>query len=125
MAFKLEHLHVKSKDPDKTVRFYVDVLGAKLIKRTSVSAGYRVDLDGLVINVTGFAPYQTRPQQWGLEHVALETDDLEGDLAKLKANGARELERMPSPRPGDRDLQLCFVECPDGLQLELIESKPR
>jgi catechol 2,3-dioxygenase-like lactoylglutathione lyase family enzyme len=122
VAFKLEHVHLKSKDPDNTAKFYMEILGAKLIEQTSTHGGYRLSLDGLTVNITGFIADQTRQQQWGLEHFALETDDLEGDLAKLEAHGARELERMPNRIRGG-DLQVCFVECPDGVQLELIETK--
>ena len=30
MAFKLNHAHLKSPDPEKTAQFYVDNLGAKI-----------------------------------------------------------------------------------------------
>ena len=31
MAFKLNHVHLKTPDPQKTAQFYVDTLGAKII----------------------------------------------------------------------------------------------
>jgi predicted enzyme related to lactoylglutathione lyase len=54
-----------------------------------------------------------------MEHFALDTDDLDGALAQLKANGARVLEEMVSAN-GRR---ICFLAGPDGVQLEIIETK--
>jgi catechol 2,3-dioxygenase-like lactoylglutathione lyase family enzyme len=31
MTLKLNHLHIKTKDPEKTAKFYVDTLGAKIV----------------------------------------------------------------------------------------------
>ena len=31
MTLKLNHLHLKTRDPEKTVKFYVDNLGAKIV----------------------------------------------------------------------------------------------
>ena len=43
MTLKLNHLHLKTKDPDKTAKFYVDVLGAKIVSQ-SPNGAYRLDL---------------------------------------------------------------------------------
>ena len=118
MAFKLNHLHLKTTDPEKTAAFYVEALGATMLGPVG-HGGYRLNLHGVDVNVTTFAPYQTRQQVYGVEHVALETDDLDGTVTKLTANGARILEEMVSVR-GRR---ICFLEGPDRVQLELIEVK--
>ena len=31
MTLKLNHLHLKTRDPEKTAKFYVDTLGAKIV----------------------------------------------------------------------------------------------
>jgi predicted enzyme related to lactoylglutathione lyase len=54
-----------------------------------------------------------------MEHFALNTDDLDGTVAKLKANGAKVLEEMTNAS-GRR---ICFLEGPDGVQLEIIEAQ--
>ncbi len=69
MTLKLNHLHIKTKDPDKTVKFYVDNLGAKIVNQ-SPRGGYRLDLHGLSLNVTKFLEDQTREQKYGMEHIA-------------------------------------------------------
>src|ERR1700732_3335317 len=55
---------------------------------------------------------------YGIEHIAVQTDDYPGTLAKLKANGVHILEEMP-PNNGRH---VCFLEAPDGAQMELIEK---
>ena len=122
MAFKLEHVHLKTKDPQGAARFYMEGLGAKLIEATHGNTRFRVDLHGVTINISDHIEYQTREQRYGLEHFALCTDDLEGALAGLKARGARVLEEMVSPIPAHQGKRIVFLEGPEGVQLELIEA---
>ena len=118
MTLKLNHLHLKTPDPEKTVKFYVDNLGAKVISQ-SASGGYRVDLHGLTLNVTNFLEKQTREQSYGMEHIAIDTDELDTLVEKLKGQGIRILEQTVVS--GGR--RVCFFEGPDGVQLEFIEMK--
>ena len=123
MAFKLEHVHVKTKDPQSTAKFYMEALGATLIDATHENTRFRVNLHGLTLNISDHIEYQTRQQRYGLEHFAVQTDDLDGTVAKLKAKGARVLEEMISPIPAHKGTRICFLEGPEGVQLELIEVK--
>jgi catechol 2,3-dioxygenase-like lactoylglutathione lyase family enzyme len=118
MAFKLNHVHLKTRDPQQTAKFYVETLGATLVSEIG-TRGYRLDLHGLTLNVTTLIADQTRQQRYGMEHFALNTDDLDGTVAKLKAHGARVLEEMTA---GD-GRRICFLEGPDGVQLEIIEMR--
>ena len=118
MTLKFNHLHIKTKDPEKTVQFYVDTFGAKIINK-SPRGGYRVDLLGLSLNVTPFLEDQKREQQYGMEHLAIDTDELDTLVAKLEAQGIHILEKTVVS--GGR--RVCFFEGPDGVQLEFIEMK--
>lgn len=116
MAIGVHHVHLKTRDPKRTMQFYVDNLGATLIAEVS-GRGYRVDLHGLTLNITSLIDSQTREQHYGIEHVAVVTDDYTGTLARLRTNGVRILEELP-PTNGRR---VCFLEAPDGAQIEVIE----
>jgi lactoylglutathione lyase len=118
VTFKLNHLHLKTTDPHKTAQFYVDVLGAKIVSQ-SPSGGFRVDLHGLSLNVTNHIENQTREQKYGMEHLAIDTDELDALVAQLKARGIEILEQTTVS--GGR--RVCFFEGPDGVQLEFIEMK--
>jgi len=118
MTLKLNHLHLKTKDPENTARFYVDTLGARVVHR-SASGTTRLDLHGLSLNVSGFLEQQTRQQKYGMEHIAIDTDELDALVEKLKAQGINILEETTVS--GGR--RVCFFEGPDGVQLEFIEMK--
>jgi len=62
---------------------------------------------------------QTRDQKYGMEHIAIDTDELDTLVAKLKAQGIPILEQTTIT--GGR--RVCFFEGPDGVQLEFIEMK--
>ena len=121
MTFKLEHVHVKTRDPAGTARFYMETLGATLIEANHNDTHFRINLHGLTLNITDHVDYQKRQQKYGIEHFAIETDDMEGTLAKLKAKGAIVLEELISPVPAHKGGRICFLEGPEGIQLELVE----
>ena len=116
MSFKMNHIHLKTPDPQKTAQFYVDNLGAKIVGEAG-SSGLRLDLHGLAMNITSFIESQTREQVYGIEHIAIDTNDMDNVLSSLKAGGARILEETTG-RTGNR---VCFIEGPEGVQLEVLE----
>jgi len=119
MAFGIHHVHVKTRDPKSTAQFYVDNLGATIIADLG-PRGFRVNLHGLTLNVTPIIDTQSREQQYGIEHLAVDTDDYAGALARFRANGVRVLEELP-PTNGRR---VGFLQAPDGVQIEVIEKLP-
>jgi catechol 2,3-dioxygenase-like lactoylglutathione lyase family enzyme len=93
-------------------------LGAKIVGKAG-NNGYRLDLHGLSLNVTTFLESQTREQKYGMEHIAIDTDELDNLVEKLKAQDINILEQTTIS--GGR--RVCFFEGPDGVQLEFIEMK--
>ena len=132
MAFGLHHLHLKTRDPKGTMQFYVDNLGATLIGEAGAH-GYRVNLHGLQLNITPIMETQSREQHYGIEHIAVDTDDYTATLARLRAHGVRVLEELtltasdlaayPWLPPEVNGRRVCFLEAPDGAQIEVIEKK--
>jgi len=119
MALAVHHVHLKTRDPRQTMKFYVDNLGATLIAEIS-PYGYRVNLHGLTLNITSLIDTQRREQHYGIEHIAVDTDDYPATLARLRANGVRILEELPL----SNGRRVCFLEAPDGAQVEVIEQSP-
>jgi catechol 2,3-dioxygenase-like lactoylglutathione lyase family enzyme len=118
MTFKMNHVHLKTKDPDATAKFYVETMGAKIVSKNA-NGGYRIDLHGLSLNVSQFLEQQKRDQKYGMEHIAIDTDELDHLIETLKARGSTFLEQTIVS--GGR--RVCFFEGPDGVQLEFIEMK--
>ncbi|MEE8074983.1 MAG: VOC family protein [Candidatus Binatia bacterium] len=122
MSYRVNHLHLKTPDPRKTAQWYVDYLGAKVVSERKSPSGQpilRLDLHGVPLNVTGYIEGQRLEQHYGLEHVAVDTDDLAGEVEKIKASGAKILEERTLP-DGRR---VCFFEGPDGVRLEFLEMR--
>jgi lactoylglutathione lyase len=117
MGFAVHHVHLKTRNPRQTMEYYVKNFGATVVADVG-ARGYRVNLHGLQLNISPLIDDQTREQHYGMEHIALDTDDYTGMLARLKANGVRVLEELP-PTNGRR---VCFLEAPDGAQIEVIEK---
>jgi catechol 2,3-dioxygenase-like lactoylglutathione lyase family enzyme len=117
MAFAVHHVHLKTRDPKQTLQFYVDNLGATLLADRG-PRGYQVNLHGLVLNITPLIDTQVREQHYGMEHIAVDTDDYPGTMARFRANGVRVLEELP-PTNGRR---VGFLQAPDGVQIEVIEK---
>jgi len=116
MAMEIGHVHIKTKDPSQTVKYYVDNFGAK-VKKEVPGRGYQVDLHGLQLNITTIVDTQNHEQHHGIEHIAVQTDDYAGAIANLRKNGAKILEEMNS-----NGRHVAFIEAPDGAQMELIEK---
>src|SRR5207302_6849055 len=117
MSFAIQHVHVKTKDPKQTMQFYIDNLGATYVAEIP-GRGHRLNLHGLTLNITTLISAQNHEQHYGIEHIALDTDDYSGAMAKLRDNGVSVLEVL-APNNGRR---VCFLEAPDGAQIELIEK---
>ena len=117
MAFSVQHVHLKTPDPHKTAQFYVDNFGATIVAETGPNA-YRLNLHGLMMNVSGFIETQTREQRYGMEHVAVDTDDYPGTMARLRGNGVKILEELVT----SNGRRVGFCEAPDGAQMEIIEQ---
>jgi predicted enzyme related to lactoylglutathione lyase len=116
MAMEIGHVHIKTKDPQRTAQFYIDNFGATM-KREVPGRGLQLDLHGLQLNVTTIIDTQKHQQHLGIEHIAVQTDDYAGTLAKLRQNGAKVLEELVN-----NGRHVCWVEGPDGAQMELIEK---
>lgn len=117
MTFELNHLHIKSPDPERTAKFYVDRLGAEILDDFA-DVGVQLNLHGLTINLTKFVVKQQRQQHHGIEHIALDVDDFDEAVSELIAGGAVLMEQQTIS--GGR--RICFLEGPDAVQFELIET---
>ena len=116
MATEIGHVHIKTKDPKTTAQFYIDNFGATM-KREAPGGNIQLDLHGLQLNVTTISETQKRQQHLGIEHIAVQTDDYAGAIAKLRKNGAHVMEEM-----FNNGRHVAFIEAPDGAQMELIEK---
>lgn len=124
---RLLHTMLRVGNLDKSLQFYCDVLGMKLLRKkdypggefTLAFVGYGDESENSVIELT---------YNWGIEkydlgnaygHIALGVDDIYGTCEKIKALGGN-VTREPGPMKHGSTV-IAFVEDPDGYKVELIQ----
>jgi catechol 2,3-dioxygenase-like lactoylglutathione lyase family enzyme len=117
MAISFQHVHIKTRDVAATVQYYIDNFGAT--KKAEIPGrGWQVDLHGTQLNITTLISEQNHEQHYGIEHMAVTTDDYSGTLARLRENGVAVLEELK----GSTGNRVAFVAATDGSQMEIIEK---
>ena len=128
--FRLLHTMIRVKDLDKSIKFYVDTLEMKLLRRTDFPGGkftlafvgYGEEKDTAVIELTHNWD-QEEPYDLGngFGHLALGVQDIYGICDKLAVQGVN-IPRPPGPMKHGTSV-IAFIEDPDGYKIELIERK--
>ena len=126
---RILHTMLRVGDLEKSLAFYTDVLGMKLLRRTDFSGGkftlafvgYGEEADGAVIELT---------HNWGVDkydlgtaygHIAIEVADAYAACAQIKQRGGR-VTREAGPMQHGGTV-IAFVADPDGYKIELIEKR--
>ncbi|MCP3995694.1 MAG: hypothetical protein GY722_11600 [bacterium] len=127
MAHKFHHVHIKSKKPRMSARWWEDMFGAEIMPEYELGPMLftPVLLDGVQITITGHAPESIgdfgEPRgipYWGLEHFGIEVDDMDAILERFEEQGFKLYFR----RPGPLGFEVAFVDAPDGVVLELLHK---
>jgi methylmalonyl-CoA/ethylmalonyl-CoA epimerase len=123
----IHHVSVVVRDMEEAFVFYRDILGLPLSKITVVEdqgvkaallpvGEAEIELLEPIKPESGVARFLERRGE-GLHHVCLETDDIEGELARLKDEGVELIDQ--EPRSGLAG-QVCFLH-PRALHGMLVE----
>lgn len=123
---RILHTMIRVGDLDRSIRFYTDVLGMKLLRRkeypegkfTLAFVGYGDEAHGSVIELTYNWGVDSYDLGSGFGHFALEVDDVHKAAEEIRARGGRIL-REPGPMNAGTTI-IAFVADPDGYPIELI-----
>ncbi len=118
-------------DLERSLGFYIEVLGMKLLRRkdypggsyTLAFVGYGEEQDTTVLELThnwGTGAYDLGT---GFGHLAIGVDDIYATCAAIAAKGGRVV-RQPGQKQHGTSV-IAFVEDPDGYKVELIQTPPR
>ena len=123
---RMDHVHLRSPDPEATARFYIDVLGAGDRGSAQVRGALRrvVALGGLSIFIEAVPDTTPAPPPapfMGLEHIGFGVDDLDAAEAHLAGHGVALLGGIEQVRPG---IRVAFIEGPQKVRIEMIERRP-
>ena len=128
---RMLHTMIRVGDLDRSIAFYTDVLGMKLIRRkdypdgkfTLAFVGYGDESEHAVIELTHNWETKSYDLGNGFGHIALGFEDVYKACDKVKAKGGK-VTREPGPVKGGTTV-IAFVTDPDGYKIELIEAKSR
>jgi lactoylglutathione lyase len=126
---RLLHTMLRVVDLEKSLAFYTDVLGMKLLRRTDYPdgkftlafVGFSDEASDAVIELT---------HNWGVDkydlgnaygHIAIEVEDAYAACEKIKQRGGKVVREAGAMKHGRT--VIAFVEDPDRYKIELIQKK--
>ena len=123
-AFKYDHVHLRSPDPEETAGYYEKMFGAEIIRSVQSDGRERIDLNlgGLTVFIAKVDPDKVGPPPeppfQGLEHLGLAVHPIDEAVAELKKKGAEVTREPTTIRPGVR---IAFIRGPQNVHIELLD----
>ena len=128
MAYKFNHVHIKSQNPEEVANWYVEAFQFEILSSVFRDSGDKFvrckTKDGVAINISGARTNEVLPElgsgvHLGIEHFGIEVDNMEKELTRLETLGASVLEG-PNVNPAT-GMSIAFIGTPDGSRIEIME----
>ena len=126
---RLLHTMLRVGDLQRSVKFYTEVLGMKLLRTTDrpeqkyslAFVGYDDEERASVLELTYNYGVDKYEMGGAFGHIAIGVPDVAGACNKVRAAGGK-VTREPGPVKGGTSV-IAFVEDPDGYKIEFIERR--
>jgi len=128
---RLLHTMLRVGDLNRSLAFYCDLLGMRLLRRkdypsgrfTLAFVGFGDEHSHTVLELTHNWDTEGYDLGTGFGHIALGVEDIYATCEALRAKGAK-IVREPGPMKHGGS-EIAFIEDPDGYRIELIQSGSR
>ena len=125
---KILHTMLRVGNMERSVKFYTEVLGMKLLRTTDrpeqkyslAFVGYDTEDRTAVLELTYNYGVERYELGGAFGHVAIEVPDVKAACDKVRTKGGK-VTREPGPVKGGTTV-IAFVEDPDGYKIEFIQS---
>jgi len=126
---RLLHTMLRVGDLQRSVKFYTETLGMKLLRTTDrpdqkyslAFVGYDNEERTAVLELTYNYGVERYEMGGAFGHIAIGVPDVAGACAKVRGAGGK-VTREPGPVKGGSSV-IAFVEDPDGYKIEFIERR--
>ncbi len=122
LSYELDHIHVYCADVAATEKWFVDGMGAELVRHRTAGDLPATDLRLAGADIFLFTAPQgaslPEAEHRGTEHFGLRVQDLAATAAELKRRG---VDFEVEPKQTRPDLRIAFVKGPDGIRIELLQ----
>jgi lactoylglutathione lyase len=126
---RLLHTMLRVGNLERSIEFYTEVLGMKLLRRkeypqgefTLAFVGYGDESETAVIELTYNWGTDSYDLGDGYGHIALGVEDIYGTCEAIKQRGGK-VTREPGPMKHGTTV-IAFIEDPDGYKIELIQGR--
>lgn len=137
-AIGFDHIHLISRDPHATAKWYAEMFGGEIsVVQEDLRGAPQIDvrIGGMTVVVRGQRPGEqpaaTKPMrdfdgfsshdEWGTDHFGFTyRGDLRAFCDQLKSKGVKMAVEPWEFKPG---MVLCYVAAPDGVSIELIQTR--
>ena len=130
MAYAINHVHIRSKDPHASASWYERHFGAKKVSEREVMPGtitLSMEVAGPVrLNISSKPDGSSDERavaglnRLGLEHFGFDVEDLEAELDKLERADVRIVLPLTEVVGGTR---LAYIQGPDDVLIELVQRR--
>ena len=124
MTYSLHHVHLICRDLEKMIRFFEDVIGAKLAKRRQFGGadGAMMELEGIYINLRIAGDdddirENPVPTAYGYDHIGLQVEDVQAAHDDLVKRGYSFF-MPPTEAAGSI---IAFFKGPENIKIELMQ----
>ncbi len=124
MTYSFHHVHLVCRDLEKMIDFFVEVIGAKLVKRRKFgnAEGAALDLQGIGINLRiAREGEETRDNltqsTYGYDHIGLQVEDVQAAYDDLTNRGYYFL----TPPTKSVGVMIAFFKGPENITIELMQ----
>jgi len=124
VTYSFHHVHLVCRDLEQMIDFFVEVIGAKLVKRRKfgTAEGAALDLQGIGINLRiAREGEETRDNltqsTYGYDHIGLQVEDVQAAYDDLTNRGYYFL----TPPTKSVGVLIAFFKGPENITIELMQ----